>query len=81
MYSKAEYRKKGIASALIQTIISHAKERVIQLHLKCVTSNLSAIALYQKQGFKIYGTEPRALKTKDIFFDDHLMVLYLTENL
>lgn len=79
MYTKTEFRGQGMASALMQTIINHAKTRVIQLHLTCVTSNFGAVAFYQKQGFKIYGTEPRALKIRDIFFDEHLMVLDLTQ--
>jgi len=78
MYTQPEYRGQGIASALIQTIVKHAKSRVIQLHLTCVASNLGAVALYQKHGFKIYGTEPRALKIGDTFFDEHLMILDLT---
>lgn len=78
MYTRPEYRGQGIASALIQSIINHAKSRVSQLHLTCVTSNFGAVALYQKHGFKIYGTEPRALKTRDAFFDEHLMILDLT---
>jgi ribosomal protein S18 acetylase RimI-like enzyme/2-polyprenyl-3-methyl-5-hydroxy-6-metoxy-1,4-benzoquinol methylase len=78
MYTRPECRGQGIASALIQTIINHAKSHVTQLHLTCVTSNLGAVAFYQKQGFKIYGTEPRALKIGDTFFDEHLMILDLT---
>ena len=77
MYTRPEYRGQGIASALIQTIISHPKSRVTQLHLTCVTTNLDAVAFYQKHGFKIYGTEPRALKIRDAFFDEHLMMLEL----
>lgn len=79
MYTRSEYRKQGVASALIQTVITHAKNHVIQLHLTCVTNNLGGIRFYQKQGFKIYGTEPRAFKIGDIFYDEHLMVLDLTE--
>jgi ribosomal protein S18 acetylase RimI-like enzyme len=78
MYTRPECRGQGIASSLIKTIINHAKSRVAQLHLTCVTSNLGAVAFYQKQGFKIYGTEPRALKIGDTFFDEHLMILDLT---
>lgn len=77
MYTLAEYRGEGIASALIQAIITHARSRVTQLHLTCVTSNLGAVMFYQKLGFKIYGTEPRALKIGDAFFDEHLMILDL----
>ncbi|MCX7116356.1 MAG: GNAT family N-acetyltransferase [Legionellales bacterium] len=62
MYTRPECKGQGIASALIQTIINHAKSLVTQLHLTCVTSNIGAVAFYQKHGFKIYVTEPRALK-------------------
>ena len=80
MYTKAEYRGQGIASALIQSVITYASSRVTQLHLTCVTNNLSAMALYQKHGFTVYGTEPRALKIGDAFFDEHLMILDLRKN-
>jgi ribosomal protein S18 acetylase RimI-like enzyme len=80
LYTHPDYRGKGLASALMQKVFVHAKSRVRQLHLKCITSNLSAIAFYQKQGFKIYGMEPRTLKVGDIFFDTHLMVLDLEKN-
>lgn len=79
MYTQAGYRGKGIASALIQTIITYARSRVAQLHLTCVTNNLVALSLYQKHGFKIYGTEPQALKIDDAFFDEHLLILSLTK--
>lgn len=79
MYTRPEYRKKGIASALMKYVIANARSKVLQLHLTCVTRNLDAIHFYQKQGFKIYGTEPRALKIGDTFYDEHLMALDLTE--
>ncbi len=77
MYVTPKYRGQGIASQLIKTVINHARSRVIQLHLTCVTNNESAAKLYQKHGFKIYGTEPRSLKIDDTFFDEYLMLLEL----
>ena len=77
MYVTPEFRGQGIASQLIETVINYAKSRVIQLHLSCVTNNESAVKLYQKHGFKIYGTEPRSLKIDDNFFDEYLMLLEL----
>ncbi len=77
MYTKPECRGQGIASALIQTIINHAKSRVTQLHLTCVTSNLGAVALYKKHGFKIYGEEPNSLKIENQYFNEYMMVLVL----
>lgn len=75
MYTLPEYRRQGVGSALIQHVISYAKDQVSQIHLMCVTTNISAINLYQKYGFRIYGTETRALKLQDKFYDEHLMIL------
>lgn len=81
MYTHPDYRGRGVASALIQEIVIHARDLgVIQVHLTPITNNLAAIKLYQKLGFEIYGTEPRALKMGDVFFDEHLMMLDLTKN-
>ena len=77
MYTKAEYRGQGIASALIKIVINHAKLLVTQLHLTCVTSNTGAIALYQKHGFKIYGEEANSLKIENQCFNEYMMVLVL----
>ncbi|MBA4119038.1 MAG: N-acetyltransferase [Candidatus Puniceispirillum sp.] len=74
MYTAAPWRGRGVASLLLEHLIAHGKMRVTQLHLTCVTSNGAALALYQKHGFNIYGTEPQALKVGDKYFDEHLMV-------
>lgn len=79
MYTQPAYRGKGIGGALIETIKEHAKSRVTHLHLNCVATNLGAVALYEKQGFIIYGTIPCALEIGDLFFDEHIMVLDLTK--
>ena len=75
MYSKPAYRNRGIADALVKEVISQAKKRVTQLHLTVVTTNKTAIKLYEKNGFRIYGTEPNSLKVTDHFYDEHMMVL------
>lgn len=78
MYTLPNYRGKGVANALLQHVITYAKDYVSQLHLMCVTTNLNVLKLYQKHGFEIYGTEPRALKIQDKYYDEHLMFLDLT---
>lgn len=75
MYISPEFRKKGIAKLLVKTVINHAKKHVLQLHATVVTSNYSALNLYEKNGFIIYGTEPRSLKIANHFYDEHMMVL------
>lgn len=75
LYVEKDFRGKGVASELILTVINHAKTRVSQLHLSVVTTNQQAVGLYQKFGFRIYGTEPKALKIQGQFYDEFLMVL------
>lgn len=77
VYISPQYRHHGIANELVAQAIEKARGHVIQLHLKVVSTNDTAVTLYQRHGFKIYGTEPRSLKIGDQFFDEHLMVLYL----
>jgi len=80
IYVQPEYRGKGIASSLIEPLITHAKQHVKQLDLTCFTNNVGAIKLYQKYGFKIHSTEPRECKVDDVVIDEHLMILDLTGN-
>ncbi len=57
---KQEYRRKGIASRLIETIIKEADRRkLLLLTLEVRESNAAAIKLYEKFGFKIIGKRKR----------------------
>lgn len=76
VYVHPRSRGQGIATAVLQAVIAHARTRVIQLHLS-VTTTGHALRLYQKLGFVIYGTEPRALHVDGRYLDEHLMVLHL----
>ena len=78
MYIRPEYRGKGAADSLLKTVILFAKSKVTQLHLTCVTNNNPAVKFFQRNGFEIYGTEPRALKIDMQYYDELLMVLMLT---
>ncbi len=75
VYVSPLYRNHGIAHHLVAQTIEQARDKVIQLHLKVVSTNETAIGIYEHYGFKIYGTEPRSLKINDHFLDEHLMVL------
>lgn len=53
---KKEYRRKGVAAAIINKITETAIEKdMIGLTLEVRTSNSAAIALYKKFGFKLEG--------------------------
>lgn len=74
VYVFPEYRNKKIADQLISAVLEHAKNKVTQVHCTVVTQNPIAIRLYEKHGFVSYGIEPRALKIRDEFLDEILMV-------
>lgn len=78
VYTNVAHRKKGLSKALMQKLISHAITKVGQLHLSCTTTNQQAQNMYENLGFKIYGTDPKALKINDKYYDEYLMVLELT---
>ncbi|MFI0347744.1 MAG: GNAT family N-acetyltransferase [Chthoniobacterales bacterium] len=71
-----EHRNQGIARQLVQQVIDRAKNEVLQLHLKVISTNLAAISVYERCGFRFYGAEPRALKIGDRFYDENIMVLF-----
>jgi ribosomal protein S18 acetylase RimI-like enzyme len=79
VYVRPAYRGTGVARALIEDIIAHARQHVLQLELSVVTSNETARTLYERLGFSTYGTVPRALKVNGQFVDEHLMVKRLDE--
>lgn len=70
-------RGRGLGAALIDAVVSHARGKVLQLHLGVGTYNAPAIALYQRMGFEIFGTEPRSLFVDGHYIDEHLMVRFL----
>lgn len=80
MYVAPKARGSGCALDLIETLIAHARNEVIQVHLGVGTFNHRARQLYEKAGFSIYATEPRALLVNGAFFDEHFMVRFLDKD-
>lgn len=79
MYVSPSKRGFGLGKALMDEAIRTAKELegVEQIYLTVVTTNKSAKNLYTSLGFETFGTEKRALKLKNRYFDEDLMVLFL----
>ncbi len=51
-----EFRRNGIAKALVERFVEHARELGTEnILLEVRTSNLTAINLYEKMGFVFYG--------------------------
>lgn len=74
-----EYWGLGIGSLLLAAIISGAREMGLEmLELEVVCTNERAIALYEKFGFRRYGTRPHSFKYRDgSYADEYLMLLEL----
>jgi RimJ/RimL family protein N-acetyltransferase len=68
------WRGLHLAEALISTCADWAREReVVILKLGVMANNASAIRCYERCGFTIYGTEPRALFYEGQYYDELLM--------
>ena len=81
MYVRPEARGKGLAAALVQQVVEHARTLVEEVCLTVVASNAAALRLYGAAGFKEYGLERRALKVGSEYYDEVLMALPLKPSL
>ena len=77
MYVRPEARGTGLAAALVQEVVAHARPLVEQVCLTVVASNVAARRLYNAAGFEEYGLERRGLKVGSEYYDEVLMVLPL----
>ena len=73
MYVRPQARGLGIAGALVEHVIAHARTEVEILGLSVITVNAAARRLYERLGFVAYGTEPRAMKQGGVYYDEVLM--------
>jgi ribosomal protein S18 acetylase RimI-like enzyme len=79
LYVQPNYRNQRIGRQLIETTIKHIRENlncsIINLCVK--KDNFSAIKLYESFGFKIWGTEPRAMCFEGEFYEEMYLSLLL----
>lgn len=77
MYVEDSFRKSGVGKRLLDMAIEHAKlkMKVNGVYLSLEADNDSALSLYESKGFKCWGTEPKAMKHDEKFFDEHHMAL------
>lgn len=80
MYVRPAARNSCLGRCLVEAVVNHAAERVEQLQLSVVSDNESAHRLYMRLGFVEYGREPKALKQGGRYYDEILMVKFLTPN-
>lgn len=74
VYVRPEWRGLRIAECILDTCAEWAKVRsVVILKLGVMADNTSAVRLYERCGFKIYGTEPWDIFYDGKYYDLHLM--------
>lgn len=75
VYVRPEWRGLHIAEGLIQAGCEWAKERGVEVvKLAVVTANTSAVQCYERCGFAVYGTEPKAIRHEGFDYDEYLML-------
>ncbi|MFV0298383.1 MAG: GNAT family N-acetyltransferase [Hyphomicrobiaceae bacterium] len=74
MYVSPVLRGQGVAGALIDAVLSHARTCVEQVHLIVNRDNELAVRFYQQAGFVVCGCEPRGHKCGEVYRDALLMV-------
>jgi ribosomal protein S18 acetylase RimI-like enzyme len=79
MYVDESYRKNGAGRKLLVKAIETARKYgyIEQLLLQVTAINDPAKKLYESMGFKTYGTEPKAIKVGETYYDENLMILFL----
>lgn len=81
VYIRPEWRGLRIAEGLIDSCCEWGKLRDVQIvKLAVVSTNESAVRLYERSGFNVYGTEPQALLYNDQYYDELLMYRSLSKS-
>ena len=79
MYVRPAARNSGLGRSLVEAVLRHAAERAVELvDLTVVSENQPARRLYENLGFVEYGHEKMSLKLNGRYYDEILMVKYLT---
>lgn len=72
-----DHRGRGVGTALLQETLKRCKGRFERIELSVFTTNQVAKKLYERSGFKTFGTRKRSVKRGDRYFDEDLMSLEL----
>jgi RimJ/RimL family protein N-acetyltransferase len=79
MYVAEENVGKGIGGALIRNLVDRVKilGDIEQINLTVVSTNVKAKNLYERVGFKVFGTEKNSIKRGGKYYDEDLMALQI----
>ena len=79
MFVQPESRRSGVGGSLLSAAIRHARGmfEVSQIHLSVSETAETARRLYERHGFRSWGTEPRAISYEGRLVAEHRLVLIL----
>ena len=82
MYVVPDHRRKGIAARLLEEVLGYARRLS---DVSCVQLSVSSAApaaqrLYEQAGFRVWGTEPEALRHGGETAVEHHMILRLRDD-
>lgn len=82
MYVRDTARGLGIGDAIVERLLTHAREVGVELvQLTVIADNAHARRVYERWGFATYGVEPAAVKVGDgpdaVYLDEALMAVRL----
>lgn len=77
MYVAPEHAGHGVGARLLGACIDVARADacIEMLYLTVTATNATAIRLYERSGFVVYGREPRSMRIGDRTFDKLLMAM------
>lgn len=78
VYVHPDWRGMGIIDKLLEACLAFARELGLRnLKLYVVVSNLAALRVYQRAGFRVYGVEPDAIYEHNRYYDEFMMIYHL----
>ena len=74
VYVRQASRGKGVGDGPIKELLALAAVCVEQVHLDVLLTATDVIKTYKRNGFEIYGTDPRAVRVGDSTYDKYMMM-------
>ena len=81
MYVAPEHGRRRVGARLLWHLIDVARQTpgIEQLVLTVTDTNAAARTLYEKAGFRSFGTEPRAIRVGGAYYGKNHMILFLAQ--
>ena len=81
VYVEPVYRGQNIGEKLLRHALDYAfgLEGIEQVQLSVISSNTTAIKLYEKLGFKTFGVQPKYFKVDNGYLDQQFMQLFKSD--